>query len=151
VDWSVTLAIATFAVFAAIMWIVDRREARQRRQSAESLARRPARSAEEIAGIALCGVAPDVSERVLRIVAEVSEFSLSPPKVSIEPSRLRGSDTLHEDLGYHFDSLAFCELHLRLEKEFGIDLRINDSTAPPTVGDIVRIIGEHVTRTAPHQ
>jgi acyl carrier protein len=151
VDWSVTWGLASFAVFAAIMWIVGRREARQRRESAELLARRPARSAEEIAGIALCGVAPDVAERVLRIVAEVSEFSLSPPKVSIEPSRLRGSDTLQDDLGYHFDSLAFCELHLRLEKEFGIDLTVNDLITPPTVGDIVRIVGAHVTGTAPHQ
>jgi acyl carrier protein len=83
---------------------------------------------------------------VLRVLAEVSEFSLSPPKVAIEPGRLRKSDTLDKDLGYEFDSLAFCELHLRLEKEFGVELALNDLSAPRTVGDIVRLVEEHVAR-----
>ena len=126
--------------------MLDRREARQRREAGEALARRPSRPVAEIAPLGDYGVAPEVAQRVLQILADVSEFSLSPPKVVIEPSRLREDDTLHNELGYEFDSLAFCELHLRLEKEFGIKLALNDLSAPPTVGDIVRIVGEHVDR-----
>ena len=42
--------------------------------------------------------------------AEVAEQALLPEQVDVDPTRLRPEDCLAGDLGYHLESLAFCEL-----------------------------------------
>jgi len=148
------LTILFFAVCVAFICFVTWYGARQQREAAERMrqrqASRAAVPAAELSRECGPGIPPDIAERVVRILAAVSEFSLSPPGAKVDPSRLRAGDTLCEDLGYQLDSLAFCELQTELEKEFGVRLRAGDYSEPPTVRDIVRLVAGTLQAAEPN-
>jgi acyl carrier protein len=142
-DWlAIPFLLFIFFLACFICW----HETKQQRQAAEEMlqlqAVRPAISADEVAQDCGEDMPTETAERVLRILAKISEFSLSPPGVEVNPNRLRSGDALCENLGYHLDSLAFFELFTELEKEFGIQLIIKDFTkAPePVVRDVIRLV-----------
>lgn len=90
------------------------------------------------------GIDLDIACRVHAIIASVSDFAVSTPELSLDAEQLRAEDGLCDDLGYDLDSLAFCELVTRLEKEFGVRIRSSEMQAPPTVGDIVRLVASQL-------
>lgn len=144
-----------FAICIAFVWFAVRHEVRQQRKQAEHLrqlqASRTAVPAAEPSPECSVGVSSEIADRVLRVRASVSEFSLSPPQVNVDPSRLRPGDLLCDDLGYHLDSLAFCELQIKLEKEFGVRFRESDFSEPPTVRDVMCLVASGRKTEGPAQ
>ncbi len=146
--WLAILFIAACSVF---VYFGSLQEAREQREAADRMRRqqgaRPAVPVAECARAYGEQIPPEVAGRVLRVLASVSEFSLSPPGATVEPGRLLPEDSLAEDLAYHMDSLAFCEMITRLEKEFGIRLRVRDLDEVPTVGDVIRWVTAGLEKT----
>jgi acyl carrier protein len=124
--------------------LISWRERRQRLRFAQCRAGRDDQSGEAFA--AECGVdiSRDIAERVRRILAKVSETAYAPPKNFVQPERLRASDELCDDLGFDVDSLAFANLYIELENEFGIALDMAELPQPPrekvTVAHVARAV-----------
>lgn len=153
------LIILFFGVAFAFFWFVSCYEERQRSTSAERIQRlqsdRELRTATEFGYQCEQQLSSDTIERVLRVLATVSEFSFQPEIVNVDPNRLRPDDSVF-DLGYDLDSLAFFELETALEKEFDISIHSRDLTAlndgdvqhPPTVADILRLVASKLQEQA---
>ncbi len=136
-----------FACFVARYWAQKHSEAlahlRQLQESRSPLA------ADELAHPCLAGVSADVAERVRKVVAAVSELSLSPPPTKVDPSRLRVDDALCDDLGFYFDSLAILHLLLELEKEFGVRMAFRETVQRPTVRDVMCLVMDALKNQEP--
>src|SRR4051812_17460261 len=94
------------AVHAFSIWDERRRQRRVAGGGRELSTRCPLLPAEFAADAT---ISPEVVERVRQVVARVAEQALLPEQVDVDPTRLRPEDCLAGDLGYHLDSLAFCE------------------------------------------
>ena len=109
----------------------------------QTLADRTALSDDNFA--AQCGdeISPNVVHRIRKIMAEVSESSTDMSAGRINPALLRPCDRMCDDLAYEMDdSLSYCDLLARIEKEFSIRLKLRDleKLQPRTVGDMARIV-----------
>lgn len=138
------LMVIAFGVFVVIS------ESRQRR-TAERHIRQLLDSRQSLPNATLieqCGseVNDDLAERTLRVVAGVCEFAFLPSRIVVDAGKLRLEDDLCADLGYQLDSLAFYELHSRLEKEFDTPLEFSEFKQPPTIRDIVLMVQQSISR-----
>jgi len=99
------------------------------------------------------GVANDVPawviDGVLNVLVRVSDFSTGLDAGHVRPARLLPADTLGQDLGYHLDSLAFFELNIGIEKEFGMGLPGGAWKDVVTVGDVVRMVAARIRSRPP--
>lgn len=153
VFWFIFAGVALFLV--AMFFRSDRRDRRRREAFEAKQAEREPQSPQDFA--AECGteVAGDTAERVRRIMAKVSEDAYAPPKVFVEPTRLRADDDLNTELGFDLDSLSFVQLIEELDDEFGVQIPVRAwtevMTRPLKVGEVVRMIEKQLQASPPPQ
>ncbi|MBX6314625.1 MAG: acyl carrier protein [Isosphaeraceae bacterium] len=105
-------------------------EARSIRAHAERLRQRLASrssvSSAEFAAACARDVPPEVAERIRRVLAKVGEEAVQSASLRIDPAIIQPDDDLGDGLGFCLDSLAFCEMLIELEKEFGMRFRYSE-------------------------
>jgi acyl carrier protein len=119
---------------------------KKRAEAAELLLqRRPAQLAapQEAYTAAELKIAP----RVLRVIAQISSTAVCPPKTEIDPAVLLPEDHLMDNLGFHFDSIAYLDMVFKLEKEFGCNFHRRDPT-PMTVHGVAKWIAAEIAERA---
>jgi acyl carrier protein len=87
-----------------------------------------------------------IAPRVLRVIADITSTAICPPKTEIDPAVLLPNDHLIDNLGYHFDSIAYLDMVFKLEKEFGLKLRYQPNPLPMTVHGIVKWIADAIAK-----
>jgi acyl carrier protein len=128
------------ACVAAFVLLGERRDHRHAR-GAVSRIRESQQARGPVAVAETYDTATDVAGRVRRVVATVAMWSIGPGASGVvDADRIDPADRLVGDLAFELDSLAYLEMGLALEREFGIKFKRNDLDGVRTVADVVRVV-----------
>lgn len=139
--WALTIAIAIVIIVALVIHsslLSQRNLEEDADRMREIQAERPPASPSTFTDLRGAPLDPALVDRVRHLVAEISESSFQPEDVAVDPNLLRPEDRLDIPLGYHLDSLAHAELHMRLEREFRIHLDSSALMGACTLADVIR-------------
>lgn len=145
-DWWTLLFCLAIVALIVISYPLEARSIRAHAERLrQRLACRPSVSSVEFVTECARDVPLDVAERVRRVLSKVSEDAVQPAQLRIDPAIIQPDDDLGDDLGFCLDSLAFCEMLIELEKEFGVDFRHSEFKDAQSVREVVHIVVEKLS------